>query len=163
MTSATVGLWSLPGAVPVSLGYSFGTTAFASDLAGGTATLSNSFLFHNGRYDVFLSSFQVDLALGAGDYWFTLGDGRDSADGGLFWDINFGPSQAQFGNAGSNGSIDSEYFLLSDDATTAPDPGTNPVPEPVSIALLAAGAIGFAASRRRRPLPCASVDAKSAT
>ncbi|MDB5934235.1 MAG: hypothetical protein JWQ01_1579 [Massilia sp.] len=157
LTGATVGLWTAPGTQPATLSFAFGTSAFASDLASGTTALSNVFAFNNGGFDIYLSSFGVDLTLGAGEYWLTLGNGRNSAGGDLFWDINLGPSRAQFRVGNDSGDIDSEYFVLTGDNATDPGPGPNPqpVPEPASMALLAAGVIGLTASRRRRALAAA--------
>lgn len=152
LTEATVGLWSFSD--PTQLTWSIGRTPFASDLASGTSALSNVFVFTNQfRYNVYLSSFALDLTVGIGDYWLTLIDGSDSTGTAIFWDVNFGPSEARFRSATGEGGMDSEYFQISGDAAgdpdPDPDPGPAPVPEPASMALLAAGMIGFAASRRR--------------
>jgi hypothetical protein len=153
VTGVTLGLWTAPGTQPASLSFAFGTSPFSSDIASGTAALSNVFAFYNGGFDVYLSSFAVNQAFSAGEYWLTLGDGRNNFGGEIFWDINLSPSsQAQFRNNEESGPIDSEYFVLTGDNLTDPDPEPNPqpVPEPASLALLTVGMIGFAASRRRR-------------
>jgi hypothetical protein len=150
LTGVTLGLWTQPGSQPATLNYSFGTVPFAMDIASGSATLSNVFAFNNGSFDVYLSSFVVDVTLGAGDYWLTLGDGLDTLGGPIFWDINFGPSQSFYRQDFPPVPTDSHYFVLNGDVTTGPGPNPQPVPEPASLLLLAAGMIGIAASRRRR-------------
>jgi hypothetical protein len=160
LTGVTLGLWSPVGTQPATLSYAFGTSPFVGDLASGTAALSNVFVFTNQLgFDIYLSSFAVDLTLGAGEYWLTLGEGRNTVGGLLFWDTNFdGLSQAQFRNDQAGGELEnSQYFLLTGVAANDPGPGgggpgpnPNPVPEPGSLMLLAAGMIGVAASRRRR-------------
>lgn len=150
LTGATVGLWVTAQSTPALLTWSIGSSAFGGDLASGTTALANAFAFNNNAYDIYLSSFAVDLTLGAGDYWLTLTDGMSSAGQALFWDVNDGPSQAQYRNAAASGSLPfSEYFLVSGNDATDPGPGPNPVPEPASMVLLAVGMIGFAAARRR--------------
>jgi hypothetical protein len=157
VTGVTLGLWTGRGTQPATLSWSFGTSAFASDRATGAAALTNVIAFTNNEFevDIYLSSFALDVTLGAGEYWLTLGNGINTSGGPLFWDINFGPSQAEFRNPTDSGVIDSEFFVLTGDDATDPGPGPNPqpVPEPASMALLAAGVIGFAASRPRRSSP----------
>lgn len=150
LTSATIGLWTAPETSPFVLTWSIGTSAFANNIGGGTTSLSNVFAFNNGFFDIYLSSFGLDVTVGAGEYWLTLTDGLTNLGGRLFWDVNGGPSQAQFRNAQGTGMLnDSEYFMLEGVTATDPGPGPNPVPEPASMMLLAVGMIGVAASRRR--------------
>ncbi|WP_426173188.1 PEP-CTERM sorting domain-containing protein [Massilia sp. TWR1-2-2] len=154
VTGVTLGLWTLRGTLPATLDYSFGTSAFAADLPGGSTLLTNVFAFNNGQFDVYLSSFAVNLTVGAGEYWLTLGNGRNNANAEIFWDTNFdGLSRAQYRNDVDAGPLEnSQYFQLTGGAATDPGPGPNPqpVPEPGSLMLSAAGMIGVAASRRRR-------------
>ncbi len=161
LTSVTLGLWTQPGTQPSTLSYSFGTMPFAMDIASGSASLSNTFAFttviRSESFDVYISSFDVNVTLGAGNFWLTLGDGLNNLGGPIFWDINFGPSDSFFRTDGAPQSTDSHYFVLNGDVTTDPGPGPGgpgpnpqPVPEPASLVLLAAGMIGIAASRRRR-------------
>lgn len=150
LTSATIGLWTEPGTSPFVLTWSIGSSAFANNIGGGTTTLDNVFAFNNGFFDIYLSSFSLDVTVAAGEYWLTLTNGLTNVGNSLFWDVNGGPSQAQFRNAQGTGMLnDSEYFMIEGDAATDPGPGPNPVPEPASMTLLAVGMIGVAASRRR--------------
>jgi hypothetical protein len=154
VTSVTLGIWTLQQTLPATLSYSFGRSAFATDLVSGSTVLNNVFAFNNGRFDVYLSSFAVDLTVGAGEYWLTLGNGRNNANGEIFWDTNFdGLSRAQYRNDADSDLLEnSQYFLLTGVPATDPGPGPNPqpVPEPGSLILLAVGVIGVAASRRHR-------------
>jgi hypothetical protein len=154
VTGVTLGVWTPSGTLPATLSYSFGTSAFAADLASGSTVLTNVLASINGPFDVYLSSFAVNLTVGVGEYWLTLGSGRNNVNGEIFWDTNFdGLSRAEYRNDADAGPLEnSQYFLLNGVAATDPGPGPNPlpVPEPGSLMLLAAGIIGVAAARRSR-------------
>jgi hypothetical protein len=140
LTRATVGLWAPSNSIPVSLTWSIGSTQFGADLGTGSAILSNSLELSYVDFDVYLSTFDLNLTLAAGDYWFTLSDGSATGGQALGWDINGGPSLAFYRNDVDAGPVDSEFFALE---------GT-PVPEPASLIIFGAGLAGLAAARRTR-------------
>jgi hypothetical protein len=136
---ATLGLWSRSNTRPESLTWSIGSSPFGSDLGSGVALLSSTLVASGASFDVYLSTFDLNVGLAAGDYWLTLSDGLSTGRAFLGWDINFGPSQAFYRNPGDSGSTDSEYFALEG----------RPLPEPGSLALFAGGLLCAAAVRRR--------------
>lgn len=149
ITKTTIGLFVPAGEQPVSLTWSIGSQPFGMDFGTATALLSNQLVYSNvnGTSDVYLSTFDLNVALGPGDYWLTLSDATADVPGApVGWDINFGPSQAFYMNGAEQDSTDSEYFRLEG---TVGNGGT-PVPEPASLAIFVGGLMGVAASRRRR-------------
>lgn len=150
LTTATVGLWTAEGSSPVSLTWSISKSAFGTDIASGTATLSNSQQIDYGDAEVFLSSFNLGTTLGAGTYYFTLGNATSTSGDSVGWDVNFGPSKAFYKNdTDPSTPTDSEYFKLEGNLVSDTGGGT-PLPEPASLAIFGAGLLGVAAVRRRR-------------
>jgi hypothetical protein len=143
LTGVTFGAWVNPGATPVSVDWAIGTSAFASDVSLGNATLTN--VLHNhgtlGISDVYASSFAITGSVGTGTYWLTLTNAMASDGSYGFWDENDGPSMAQ---QSFTGPVPSHAFQI-----TA---GFAATPEPDSIALLATSALtgaGFLARRKK--------------
>ena len=143
--SVTFGEWVDPGLTPQTVDWEIGSSAFGSDLGSATSVSLTSSLFcshtgcGDGTYDVYASSFTLDLQLAAGTYWLTLQNATTSA-GLVFWDQNDGPSQAQITCCGSVGTNSNSFEV---DGT---------VPEPGSIVLGASGLLLLLAAglRRRR-------------
>ena len=145
LTGAQVGLWLLPGDAAIGVDWAIGTSAFASDVGSGTASLSNVFQYSNSfTYSVFDSTFSLDATLGAGTYWLTLHDGMSRLGNYVFWDENDGPSSSLDSPLGAIGS---ESFQVYGAA----------VPEPASLILFGLGVVGLLGCCGRRspnlPIP----------
>lgn len=141
MTGFDFGAWLFPGDTPVSVGWEIGTSFFGSDVASGTASLSNNFLFTNGLgADVYTSTASgLSVALGTGTYYLTLLNGVTAQGSVLFWDLNNGPSSAM---QTVTGSIGSESFNIYGGGTSTPEPGT--------FIMLGSGILGMAGLLRRK-------------
>lgn len=138
LTGAQVGLWLLPGDAAIGVDWAIGTSAFASDVGSGTASLSNVFQYSNEfTYNVFDSTFSLNATLGAGTYWLTLRNGTSQLGNFVFWDEDDGPSSAL---DSSLGAIGSESFQVYGAA----------VPEPAGLILLGLGVVGLLGCCGRR-------------
>ncbi len=96
----------------LTMDWSIGTTAFASDIAQGTASglsLSDQFLFTNyWGYDIHsIGVSGLDVPVGAGTYWVTLSNAVVDSGNPAYWDENSGPSLAE---ESALGTIPSESF-----------------------------------------------------
>jgi uncharacterized repeat protein (TIGR03803 family) len=105
--------WMFPGDTLTSLDWSLGTTAFASDIAKGTASISDGSLadqllstnqFGYGIHSVAIGGLHVNVGAGS---WVTLGNASVPSGNPVYWDENNGPSQAQ---ESAIGTIPSESF-----------------------------------------------------
>jgi len=135
--------------VPLSVQWSIGTTPFSGNVASGTAPVNATFegqVAGTTRVWNFSSSFALPgLALGAGTYWLTLGNGTDT---GLLQEPAWSTSDATAGNAETLPAGSSASALGYEMAFQIF--GTASVPEPASLGLVALGPAALALARRRR-------------
>ena len=117
------------GGVPVSVDWSIGTAFFGTDISSGTgASLSNTFLFTNTSGEsMYASTFPViSGVLAPGTYYLTLTNGVNSDGTRPQWDVNNGPSSAEFEIFGAGiFPTGSEAFTIFGSTTAAvPDSGS---------------------------------------
>jgi len=148
ITGFTFGGWTNTGTKILSVDYGFS----ASNLGGVTnsATLTAGAIVpgtgFGGDYDVRdYAATIAPVTLGAGTWYFTLGNSATDAGWVGYWDVNNGPSSAYFNGsniAGYFGPTSSEAFTLESSAA----------PEPASWAMMLGGfgAIGGAMRARRK-------------
>jgi hypothetical protein len=147
VTGVTFGSWTDPGATVTDLQWAIGTTDFASDIASGSASITNTgFIGSEYGFDVDSNLFSLpDLSFGAGTYWLTLSNvtASDSGDGGIeAWDQSNGPSSADDINYPYN-PIPSETFSILGNTSSV-------TPEPSSFLLLGSGLAGLAGLLKRK-------------
>ncbi len=152
ITGVIFGAWGYPGRTGVWADWAITSTAFGPALAGGRATLTNTFLFNNSQgADVWEESFTIPaLSLGPGTYWLELDDTMTTNSRWFWWDQSDGPSQAQRTSQYGGGSMGSESFQILGTAV-----GAEAAPEPGSFGLLVSGTLlmGVALVRKRKPRP----------
>ena len=120
--SVTFGEWvtSAGGPTPETVDWEIGSSAFGSDLGTATGVSLTSSLLGPATpgYNVFASTFTLDLILAPGAYWLTLLNATTSSAATAYWDQNSGPSLALFGGGAP---VPSESFTI---AGTVPEPST---------------------------------------
>jgi hypothetical protein len=137
--SVTFGEWVAPGTTPETVDWEIGSSAFGSDLGSATGVSLTSSLFcthtgcGDGTYDVYTSSFTLDLPLADGTYWLTLQNATTSA-GLVFWDQNGGPSQVET-TCCISGYLSNSFEVDG----TVPEPGSVVLGGSGLLLLLAAG------------------------
>jgi hypothetical protein len=141
MTGFDFGAWNFPGDQAVTVDWSIGTSFFGSDVASGTASLSNAFQFTNGLgFDIYNSTASgLSVALGTGTYYLTLANATTLQGNPMYWDQNSGPSLAM---DSALGSVPSESFNIYGGGTSTPEPGT--------FLMLGSGVLGMAGLLRRK-------------
>jgi hypothetical protein len=150
---AQIGLWVTPGDVATSVDWSIGTGANDSTFGHATAALTNTFVtsinVYGYDYDIYESTFPLNVALGPGTYWLTF----QNAVGGdeVAWDENDGPSQAW---QSFYGDLSQFYLQHYNETRTGSESfqiygPTSAVPEPTTMILLGSGLIGVLGLRRK--------------
>lgn len=146
ITGFDFGSWVAGGDTPTQVDWAIGTSFFGTDVASGTASLSNVLFCSaspscgNNFYDVYTSTVSgLNVAVGVGTYYLTLQNGATSLSGALYWDENDGPSSAM---QTTTGSIGSESFTINGGITGVPEPG--------SLIIFGTGLVGLAGAMRRK-------------
>lgn len=160
-TGVNFGVWAAPGDLLTQVDWSIGTSAFASDISSGTASVTSQFEFSNGfGYNIYLDSFVLPgVSLGTGPYYLTLLDGiinGNSNNGdGVYWDENGGAGVDAWQNSSANGllHITAACPDIDNNGTCAESfqiLDTSSVPEPASLTLYGMGMLLLAGTIRRK-------------
>jgi hypothetical protein len=157
ITGATVGLETLFGDSPQSLGFvissaPFGGTVYESGAQGLAPTSEGSLFFGNpttqfSTWDSALSF--TPLTLGPGTYYLQLENGSTANGNLMWWDQSNGPSTASYLYGSGFGPADlpnSETFTILGSSSTSA------TPEPASLVLVGSSLLGLAGLTRRHYL-----------
>jgi hypothetical protein len=160
ITGFTIDVWISSGDPVTSVDYSFGTTAYDTSLATGTATTTGALDVASNDYGYAVytetASSITPVSLAAGTYWFTLQDAVWSDGEDVSWDENDGSSIGYSGEVGGPiGDFDCTYdygcgLSGGETFTLTGNSSTSPVPEPGSLLLLGTGLAGLAGLIRRK-------------
>ena len=152
LSNISIGAWVAAGDLPEFITWSIGSTPFSTDFSGVSA-LSNTFvdsvLVGNpaASFDLYESTFDLNVLLQGGTYWLTLKSGTTQQNGELAWDFGNGFSQSQRFNQGTVTRLESShsfqvYGELAGNVVVTP--------EPASISLAAFSALAMLIGARRR-------------
>lgn len=145
-TALDFGVWVPTGAVPTTVTWWLGTSAFASDL--GTATVNNLSYSYFGSnsygfdvYNVHITGLSGSITAGQ-TYWLSLGNGNDNFDTHFVgWDVSGGPATCNFSQGGINygdcGDAGEAFTLYG-----SPEPGT--------LVMIGGGLVAAVGALRRR-------------
>jgi opacity protein-like surface antigen len=153
LTGLNFGVWNVPGDTTSQIDWSIVTSPTGgSTLASGTASVTSVLQFTNQYgYNIALDTIALNnLALAAGTYWIELQNASAGNGDPIYWDINGGPSQIWESGLGYNPDPSQYAPGLNNASTAFQILGTSDVPEPASLAILAAGLLGLTSFRRRR-------------
>ncbi|MEJ0048088.1 MAG: PEP-CTERM sorting domain-containing protein [Rhodospirillales bacterium] len=153
LTGLNFGVWAFPGDTMSQIDWSIvSSPTGGSTLASGTATVSSVLQFNNSfGFNIYLDTIQLgNIALGAGNYWIELQNASTGNSDPIYWDINGGPSQIWESSLGYNPDPGTYAIGLNNASNAFQILGTTEVPEPASLAVFAAGLLGFASLRRRQ-------------
>jgi hypothetical protein len=159
VTGATVGLETLVGDSPQSLGFvissaPFGGTVYASGSQSLTPTSEGSHYFPGAPttefalWDATLSF--TPLSLGPGTYYFQLESGVTADSGSMWWDASQGPAGPTYYLYGGGGQTLGGPIAYSETFTILGSSNTSATPEAPSLMLLATGLFGGAALLHRK-------------
>ncbi len=143
MTSFDFASWNYPDYLISTVDWAVGTTAFGTDVASGTASVSSVYDGGYESYNIYTDTVSgLSVGLSADTYYLTLTNADDASVDGqpFYWDENDGPSTA---SQTSTGEIGSEAFTIYGDTS---------VPEPGSMALLGGGILVMLGALRRRKI-----------
>jgi hypothetical protein len=149
LTMVQIGIWVEPGIVPYTVDWEIGSTPFGNTF-NGTAVLTNTSAGiganPQGIYDLYESTFTVNLPLDAGMYWLTLQNATDTItpliiDNPIWWDVSFGPSLAYDKMLGAVSKYSLSFEIYG--------PANSAVPIPPALLLLGSGLVGLAGLRKR--------------
>lgn len=137
---SNIGVWVYGGDTPLTVDWTISTAPDGGGTVEGSASgvsFTNTFFTSSYGYDIYNSSFTVsDLSLAAGTYYLELTNATSAQSGPVYWDINSGPSAADFDGE----SVPSDSFEI--------DGASSATPEPASVMLLGAGLAAFAGMKR---------------
>ena len=154
LLASSIGVWEFPGDTTLSVDWAVGLTEYGSEIAHGTASVTDSFISTNGfgyNVDTLTATGLNVPELGGVAYWLSLQNAVVSSGDPVFWDENSGagcrsngcPSSA---SESSVGTIPSEAFTIN----TSGGGGGGTTPEPSSIMLFGSGILGLAGVLRRK-------------
>jgi hypothetical protein len=146
VTGVNFGVWTFPGEVVSTVDWAITSTP-SSYPVNGTAAVDNGALIGLGlgSYPVHFANFSTgSVSLASGTYYLVLQNAVSSGGGGVYWDLNNGPSTATQNGIPIDGS--QSFQIL---GTTS-----GAVPEASTWAMLIAGfgIVGAVARRRRNAI-----------
>ena len=159
LTGASFTTWNLPGDVTSQIDWAIfnnaviaGNPTLGAMLTSGTASISQRYQSTNGYgFAINLDTIALpNVALHAGTYWFELQNAVVDPNDPAYWDINGGPSQIWESAIGYNPATETYAFGLNDSSDSFQILGTDPIPEPASIAWFAVGLAALGLARRRK-------------
>jgi hypothetical protein len=149
LTGAQVALNLAGGQAVPTLDWSIGTSRFASDIASGTANLTNSFLVVSGDESYWESTFAINGAVSAGTYWLSLANAPLVGGFGAEWTISHPATSTAYAETYIP-AVPSDIINPTDPSSFQIYGTTSATPEPTTLSLLGTGVLAVGATRLKR-------------